>query len=266
MRSSSRRASSLLVVKSRTCLRQPPAAPRRLPMPPRRPQRKGEGGNTTPPGAGSPTLGCLKCMVCFIFCFSFIKKIRGIKLSSFVKVLRGERFGLSADIGQSQSQPWQLSEEDLAHSSANVLPPSQHTLCRTPQPWGEPDGRAARVSPALSRCISVSTAPRPGSPAASCLPVTPRFRGLDATSKPQPPLAETDRAEPQGCWHAGSQVSPTTTTAWRLPLPVPCSSLAVPLPSRFDQRSVLPPGFRILRRRTKRQLHLAQALLARPAP
>lgn len=141
MRSSSRRASSLLVVKSRTCLRQPPAAPRRLPKPPRRPQRKGEAGDGIPPspGAGSPALGRLKCMVCFIFCFSFIKKIRGIKLSSFVKVLRGERFGLSADIGRSQSRPRRLwrrirfSPAPTFYQPAGTFPPlpGESRPCRT---------------------------------------------------------------------------------------------------------------------------------------
>lgn len=70
MRSSSRRA----FVFASGQIQDPPAAtaPRRLPKPPRRPQRKGRGGQT-PPGAGSPALGRLKCMVCLYF-FFFLKK------------------------------------------------------------------------------------------------------------------------------------------------------------------------------------------------
>lgn len=100
MRSSSRRA----FVFASGQIQDPPAAtaPRRLPKPPRRPQRKGRGGQT-PPGRRQPRAGPPKVHGLLVF-FLFLKKIRGIKLFFFF--LQGtfgvKRLGLSADIGQRQ--------------------------------------------------------------------------------------------------------------------------------------------------------------------
>lgn len=119
-------------------------------------------------------------MVCFIFCFSFIKKIRGIKLSSFVKVLWGERFGLSADIGRSQSRPRRLSAEDPVLSRTDVLPTVWHvSTSPTCRGW-ESLPRRARSQPWHRRCSEARN------PHCSRLPVTPRFRGLDTTGDPKP--------------------------------------------------------------------------------